>query len=144
MFLIHSPTGKRGGWVVLNEISVELEARDASINCQRFWEIAAGPDLFGEWTAEVRFGRIGAAGRMMRHRFDSEEDARSFVRARLLRRRSLVDRLGVSYRVLTASPAVAALVALVGLAPHMSRGHAPRETQVKSTGYACSPTSPAV
>jgi predicted DNA-binding WGR domain protein len=100
--------------IVLNEISVELEARDASVNCQRSWRVAAGRDLFGAWTAEVHFGRLGTRGRAMRHRFESEEETRSFVRARLRRRQSLVRRLGVRYRLVHASPAALTLVALAG------------------------------
>jgi predicted DNA-binding WGR domain protein len=107
---------------VLNEISVELEARDASINCQRSWRVDARSDLFGLWAAEVRFGRIGTSGRVMRHHFDSEHEARSFVRARLRRRQSLVRRVGVRYQLVRASPAALTLVALVGLMPRSHEG----------------------
>jgi hypothetical protein len=53
----------------------------------------------------------------MRHRFDSEEEARSFLRARLRRRQSLVRRLGVRYRVVDTSRTAVPLLALVGLLP---------------------------
>jgi predicted DNA-binding WGR domain protein len=118
-FLIHS-LGRGRYWrmaVVLDEISVALEARDAAINCLRSWRVDVGRDLFGVWTAEIHFGRIGRRGRALRHRFDSEEEARSFVRARLRRRQSLVRRLGVRYRVVGTSPAAVPLLALVGLIP---------------------------
>jgi predicted DNA-binding WGR domain protein len=118
-FLIHS-LGRGRYWrmaVVLDEISVALEARDAAINCLRSWRVDVGRDLFGVWTAEIRFGRIGRRGRAMRHRFDSEAEARSFLRARLRRRQGLVRRLGVRYRVVETSPTAVPLLALVGLLP---------------------------
>jgi predicted DNA-binding WGR domain protein len=136
-FLIHSPvdgSGVVGSAVVLNEISVELEARDASINCQRSWCVDAGPDLFGTWTAEVRFGRIGGSGRTMRHHFPSEELARSFVRARLCRRQSLVHRLRVRYCVIQASPAALALIEVAGLMPEKHEGAQTVDRRARGTG----------
>jgi predicted DNA-binding WGR domain protein len=76
----------------LSEIFIELHASDPATNRRRAWRVVAGADLFGRWTAHVSFGRIGAAGRTIRHEFESETAAVAFVR-RSLRRRATADRL---------------------------------------------------
>jgi predicted DNA-binding WGR domain protein len=87
------------------EILIELHAHDPARNRRRAWRVVAGADLFGLWIAHVSFGRIGAAGRTMRHEFTSEAEAIRFVRRSLHRRATAVRRLGVPYRPVEASPA---------------------------------------
>jgi predicted DNA-binding WGR domain protein len=97
------------------EILIELHANDPARNRRRAWRVVAGADLFGLWIAHVSFGRIGAAGRTMRHEFTSEAAAIRFVRRGLHRRATAVRRLGVPYRPVEASPAADRLLAMTGL-----------------------------
>jgi WGR domain len=100
---------------VIDEIAIELQAKDPEAQRLRSWHVEAGPDLFGVWIAKVRFGRIGAAGRAVSYHFASEAEARSFVRARLGRRRTAERRIGVAYRAIAASPLARPLLHLSGL-----------------------------
>ena len=77
--------------------------------------LEAGRDLFGAWTTEVQFGRIGRAGRTLQRSFAAEADLRAFVRARLRRRASAPERIGVAYRCLDADAASAGLLAEFGI-----------------------------
>ena len=99
----------------MNEILIELHARDPANNRHRAWRVVAGADLFGLWTAHVNFGRIGTVGRMMRHEFTCEAAAIAFVRRGLRRRATAFRRLGVSYRPVEASSAAEHLLTLTGL-----------------------------
>lgn len=99
----------------MDQIAIELEARDLAANRLRSWWVEAGPDLFGVWIATVHFGRIGTAGRAIRHNFNSETDARSFVRSGLRRRQTAKRRIGVPYRLIEASPDAVPLLEMVGL-----------------------------
>jgi predicted DNA-binding WGR domain protein len=81
---------------LIDEISIELQAKDADANRLRSWRVEAGPDLFGVWLTKVRFGRIGAADRALGYHFASEAEARSFVRSRLRRRGTAKRRIGVA------------------------------------------------
>jgi predicted DNA-binding WGR domain protein len=100
---------------VTNEIAILLQGRNPAANCHRAWRVEAGLDLFGKWIVRVSFGRIGCRGRTIAREFASEEEARSFVRNGLRRRRSAVRRCGVDYRVVDASPAALALLTAVSL-----------------------------
>jgi hypothetical protein len=66
---------------MIDEIAIELQAKDVDANRLRAWRIEAGPDLFGVWVTTVRFGRIGAADRALGYQFASEATVRAFVRA---------------------------------------------------------------
>ena len=98
----------------MNDILIELHACDPANNRHRSWRVVAGADLFGLWTAYVSFGRIGAAGRTMRHEFANEAAAIAFVRRGLRRRATAVRRLGVPYRPVEASSAADRLLAVTG------------------------------
>jgi hypothetical protein len=100
---------------MIDDISIELQAKDVSANRLRGWRVEAGPDLFGVWVITVRFGRIGAADRALGYQFASEAEVRSFVRTRLRRRGTAKRRIGVAYRVITASPDVEPLLHVIGL-----------------------------
>jgi predicted DNA-binding WGR domain protein len=99
----------------MNEILIELHARDPANNKHRAWRVIAGADLFGLWTAHVSFGRIGSVGRTMRHEFSSEMAAVAFVRRGLRRRATAIRRLGVPYRPVETSSAAYHLLTLTGL-----------------------------
>jgi hypothetical protein len=100
---------------LIDEISIELQAKDAGANCLRSWRVEAGPDLFGVWVTKVRFVRIGGPDRALGYHFASEAEARSFVRARLRRRGTAKRRIGVASRVIAASPVAQPLLDLMGL-----------------------------
>jgi hypothetical protein len=100
---------------MIDDISIELQAKDVGANRLRAWRIEAGPDLFGVWVTTVRFGRIGAADRALGYQFASEAEVRSFVRTRLRRRGTAKRRIGVAYRVIAASPVAEPLLHLMGL-----------------------------
>jgi predicted DNA-binding WGR domain protein len=95
---------------------IALEARAPALNRHRSWTLAADRDLFGRWQAVVTFGRIGRHGQTRRHAFEDEASLSRFVRRALLRRRSAMHRIGVSYEAVQASPSVLPVLAQLGLA----------------------------
>ena len=100
---------------MMAETRIELQARDAGANRQRAWRLEAGRDLFGAWTTEVQFGRIGRPGRTLRRAFAAEADAQAFVRARLRRRATALARIGVAYRCVDADAGSGPLLAMLGI-----------------------------
>ena len=84
----------------MSVFSVQLEACDPTRNRFRAYQLDVVRDLFGVWLVEVRFGRIGAKGRMLRFIVDDEPAARRMVRERLQRRNRAPGRIGVAYRTL--------------------------------------------
>jgi hypothetical protein len=100
---------------MIDDIAIELQARDVDANRLRAWRIEAGPDLFGVWVTTVRFGRIGMADRALGYQFASEAEVRSFVLTRLRRRRTAKRRIGVAYRVIAASSDAESLLRVTGL-----------------------------
>jgi hypothetical protein len=100
---------------MIDDISIELQAKDVDANRLRAWRIKAGPDLFGVWVATVLFGRIGAANRALGYQFASEAAVQAFVRVRLRRRGTAKRRIGVAYRVIAASPDAGPLLHVTGL-----------------------------
>jgi hypothetical protein len=100
---------------MLAEMQIELRACDPAANRRRAWRLEAGRDLFGVWTTEVQFGRIGHAGRTIRQAFTSEPELQTFVRRRLKRRATAPARIGVAYRCIGADAASAPLLAAVGI-----------------------------
>jgi predicted DNA-binding WGR domain protein len=83
----------------MSTVRIRLEARAPALRCHRAYEIAAGPDLFGIWIAEMTYGRIGTAGRTKIRSFARIEDAASKVDASLRRRATAPRRIGVAYRL---------------------------------------------
>ena len=100
---------------MIDDISIELQAKDVDANRLRAWRAEAGPDLFGVWVATVRFGRIGTADRALAYQFSSETEVRSFVRTRLRRRGTAKRRIGVAYRLIAASTDAEPLLRVAGL-----------------------------
>lgn len=52
-----------------------LEKRDSAKNLARFYSLRVLPNLFGEWSLQREWGRIGQAGQVRRLYFPSQEDA---------------------------------------------------------------------
>jgi hypothetical protein len=101
--------------VMMAEMEIELRACDPAANRRRAWRLEAGRDLFGTWTTEVQFGRIGRPGRTIRRAFTAEPELKAFVRARLRRRATAPRRIGVAYRCVAADAASAPLLAAMGI-----------------------------
>jgi len=90
---------------MMAETNIELQACDFAANCRRAWRLQAGRDLFGAWTTEVQFGRIGSPGRTLRRAFTTEAEFFTFMRIRLRRRATAPSRIGVAYRSMNADTA---------------------------------------
>ena len=73
-------------------------------NVRRTYRLALGRDLFGDWTVELRYGRMGQRGQERRITCDSLEEARRVARAYLRRRVSAPRRIGCPYRVVSIDP----------------------------------------
>lgn len=56
-------------------MSVRMTRVDLEKNMARFYEIDVQPTLFGEFTVERHWGRIGASGQSKTFWFDDEEAA---------------------------------------------------------------------
>ena len=56
-------------------MSLRLTRVDPEKNMARFYEIDVQPTLFGDYTVERHWGRIGAAGQSRTFWFDDEEAA---------------------------------------------------------------------
>ncbi|MCW3476896.1 WGR domain-containing protein [Limobrevibacterium gyesilva] len=104
---------------MMAELMIELEARDPARNRFRAWRIEAGRDLFGTWTTQLRFGRIGCQGRVLTRAFDSEAEAQAFIGAGLRRRASAPARIGVPYRCVRATGAADALLRAVNIVTNL-------------------------
>lgn len=83
----------------MDAFSALLEARHPRLDLFRSYRIQAGTDLFGTWTVEVTYGRIGTGGQCIRYALGSEDEARDLVRKTLRRRSTAENRIGVSYRM---------------------------------------------
>jgi len=82
---------------MIDDISIELQAKDVGANRLRAWRIEGGPDLFGVWVTPVRFGCIGTTDGALGYQFASEAEVRSFVRVSLRRRGTAKRRVGLAY-----------------------------------------------
>jgi hypothetical protein len=103
------------GFSMIAEVTIELEARNLAANCLRSWRLDISRDLLGDWIADVRFGRIGSHGRVLRRVFASEPEAFAFMRKGLRRRATAPTRIGVAYRCARASAEVQEVLAEVGI-----------------------------
>ena len=84
---------------MLTSLCIRLEARSVAHRCFRSYEIELGADLFGAWTVEMRYGRIGALGRTKVRSISTTEDAQAQVPACLRKRATAPRRIGVAYHV---------------------------------------------
>ena len=65
-----------------------LEKRDPPKNLARFYSLRVLPTLFGEWSLQREWGRIGQAGQVRSMLFPSQEDAtRAFLKLEAAKRR---------------------------------------------------------
>ena len=82
-------------------------------NIRRTYRLALGRDLFGDWTVELCYGRMGQRGQERRITCASLEEARRVTRACLRRRASAPRRIGCPYRVASIDPGTADLLSPV-------------------------------
>ena len=94
--------------------SIELEARKPAANRRR-WQLDLGKVLLGAWVAEVRFGRIGSRGRLLRRVFASDDEALAYMRRGLRRRATASTRIGVPYLCVRSSAEARELLNSVGI-----------------------------
>lgn len=80
---------------------ITLLALHPERNIRRSYRLALGRDLFGDWTVELRYGRVGHGGQERRIACDSLEEARSVARSHLRRRISAPRRIGCPYQVVS-------------------------------------------
>ena len=81
----------------MNVFRARLEARNPERDCQRWYRVEIGTDLFGVWVVEIGYGRIGTAGHRVRYFSHDEETAKRLVRRILQRRATARKRIGVDY-----------------------------------------------
>ena len=63
---------------------IHLHRIDPTRNMARFYAMAVQPTLFGEWSLQREWGRIGSAGRLVSTGYSSESDAAAAM-ARVLK-----------------------------------------------------------
>ena len=65
-----------------------LEKRDPTKNLARFYSLRVLPNLFGEWSLQREWGRIGQSGQVRSVYFPSQEEAtRAFLKLETAKRR---------------------------------------------------------
>jgi predicted DNA-binding WGR domain protein len=84
-------------------LCIKLEARSPAHRCHRAYEIAVSADLFGAWLVEMSYGRIGTFGRVKARSFSTADAAAVEVKACLRKRASAPRRIGVAYRLKSAT-----------------------------------------
>jgi predicted DNA-binding WGR domain protein len=67
--------------------AVHLRRVDAARNMRRFYQLDIEPDLFGGVMLMKEWGRIGARGRVMAERYDSEDLALAALQKQAERKR---------------------------------------------------------
>ena len=56
-------------------MEIHLEKHDPGRNVARYYRMSVHPNLFGEWTLQREWGRIGQGGRVRLDLFRSEAEA---------------------------------------------------------------------
>src|SRR4051794_31194012 len=89
---------------------IALTALHPERNVWRAYRLSLGHDLFGDWTVDLRYGRIGQGGQWRRIACGSLEEAHRIARSYLRRRVSAPRRIGCTYRVVSFDPGEADLL----------------------------------
>src|SRR5690242_4027219 len=89
---------------------IALRALHPERNVWRAYRLSLGRDLFGEWTVDLRYGRVGQEGQGRRIACASLEEAHRIARSHLRRRISAPRRIGCTYRVVSFDPGQADLL----------------------------------
>src|SRR3954468_21250963 len=88
---------------------IALTALHPERNVWRAYRLSLGRDLFGDWTVDLRYGRVGQRGQGRRIACGSLEEARRVARSYLRRRVSAPRRIGCTYRIVSFDPGEADL-----------------------------------
>lgn len=83
---------------------IALIALHPEKNIRRSYRVSLGRDLFGAWSVELRYGRIGRSAQQRHVACVSLEDACRIARAHLRRRLSAPRRIGCAYQVVSFDP----------------------------------------
>lgn len=78
---------------------IKLEAKNPEKGHLRAYCIDAGQDLFGQWSIEVTYGRIGRRGRSVTYSAMDDAGAAAIIRHCLQRRATAPKRIGVPYQI---------------------------------------------
>lgn len=84
---------------MLGTLHVGLQAHHRGRGHHRGYEVSVGRDLFGTYTIDVSFGRVGGWSRTLRYSAPTEIEARRLVRSLFRRRASAPSRIGCAYRL---------------------------------------------
>jgi hypothetical protein len=83
---------------------ITLVAIHPERNVRHSYRLSLGRNLLGDWTVELRYGRIGQRGQERRIVWHSLEEGRRLARTYLRRRISAPRRIGCPYRVANFDP----------------------------------------
>lgn len=81
------------------QFHIRLEARNPKKGHLRAYRIDADQDLFGQWSIEVSYGRIGRRGRSVTYSAADDAAAAAIIRRCLHRRATAPKRIGVPYQI---------------------------------------------
>lgn len=81
---------------------LRLRAQDTEKNRDRDYEIFVSKILFGFLGLTIAFGRHGARGSFKNYIFETKEEAQRFVHKILQKRLTAPQRIGCSYRLVSA------------------------------------------
>lgn len=96
---------RAGEGQVLGTLHAGLQAHHRARGHHRGYEVSVGRDLFGNYTVDVSFGRVGGWHRTLRYSAATEGEARRLVRSLFRRRASAPSRIGCAYRLTRLSAA---------------------------------------
>jgi hypothetical protein len=96
---------RAGEGQVLGTLHVGLQAHHRGRGHHRGYEVSVGRDLFGSYTVDVSYGRIGGWHRTIRYSAATEDEARRMVRSLFRRRASAPSRIGCAYKLTRLSAA---------------------------------------
>jgi predicted DNA-binding WGR domain protein len=79
-------------------MEIHLEKHDPDKNLARYYRMSVHPNLFGEWTLQREWGRIGQGGRVRLDLFRSEAEAeRALSVLEGVKQRRAYEHAGVSH-----------------------------------------------
>lgn len=79
-------------------MEIHLEKYDSDRNVARYYRMSVQPNLFGEWTLQREWGRIGQGGRVRLDLFRCEAEAEHALSVlEVVKQRRAYERLGVSH-----------------------------------------------
>ena len=79
-------------------MEIHLEKYDPGRNVARYYRMSVHPNLFGEWTLQREWGRIGQGGRVRLDLFRSEAEAeRALSVLEGVKQRRAYEHAGVSH-----------------------------------------------